>query len=78
MTLAHQADLFVPSATCPLCQTVDLTVTAESLRAGATWVCTRCSQIWSERRLETVAAYERYTAAHQAPSIDIPPAARVA
>ena len=50
--------------TCPLCQTLDQTVTADSLAAGATWACARCGQTWTAARLETVAAYARYVAAH--------------
>jgi predicted Zn finger-like uncharacterized protein len=51
--------------TCPLCHTADRTLTPESLAAGATWRCTRCGQTWSAKRLETVAAYVRFDAAHQ-------------
>jgi transposase-like protein len=46
--------------TCPLCHTVDHTVTATTLEAGASWNCTRCGQTWSARRLAAVAAYKRY------------------
>lgn len=49
---------------CPLCHTRDVQITAESLAAGDTWVCTTCGQRWSAARLETVAAYAEYTAAH--------------
>jgi transposase-like protein len=52
-------------ATCPLCHTVDETVTPEALEAGATWKCTRCGQTWSAERLERVAEYVRFEAAHQ-------------
>ena len=48
---------------CPLCHTHDLTVTPESLSAGATWACTTCGQRWSAARLETAAAYARFAAA---------------
>ena len=50
--------------TCPLCHTVDTTVTAETLHAGASWRCLTCDQVWSERRLDAVAAYAQYVAAH--------------
>ena len=50
---------------CPLCHTLDRTVTAEALQAGAGWRCTACGQAWSARRLETVAAYAQYVADHQ-------------
>lgn len=53
----------VLSPTCPLCHTHDLTVTPESLSAGATWACTTCGQQWSAARLETAAAYARFAAA---------------
>jgi transposase-like protein len=56
------SDLLPP--TCPLCHTLDRTVTAESLRAGATWTCTRCGHTWGTLRLETVAAYARYMATY--------------
>jgi hypothetical protein len=49
---------------CPLCHTVDATISAESLRAGLTWTCTTCGQAWSARRLQAVAAYARYVASH--------------
>jgi transcription elongation factor Elf1 len=51
---------------CPLCHTLDQTVTADSLAAGATWACTTCGQHWSAERLETVEAYAIYAAAVQA------------
>ena len=50
---------------CPLCHTVDETVTRDSLRAGATWKCTRCGQSWDGERLERVDAYTRFEAARQ-------------
>ena len=50
--------------TCPLCHTVDQMVTSDSPRRGAAWSCARCGQTWSPERLETVAAYMRYAAAH--------------
>jgi transcription elongation factor Elf1 len=50
------------AATCPLCHTADLLITADALAAGATWACTTCGQRWSAARLETAAAYARYTA----------------
>lgn len=49
---------------CPLCHTLTGAVTADSLRAGATWACTRCGQIWSATRLDAVAAYSAYAATH--------------
>jgi transposase-like protein len=58
-----QPAIAVPSATCPLCHTLDHTVTSESLLAGVGWVCTRCGGKWTAARLETAAAYQRYVAA---------------
>ena len=52
------------SPTCPLCHTVAAVVTAEQLQDGAYWRCATCDHVWSARRLETVAAYARYVAAH--------------
>jgi transposase-like protein len=52
----------VVSPLCPLCHTVDVTVTQDTLRGGASWTCTLCGQRWSATRLEAVAAYARYTA----------------
>jgi hypothetical protein len=49
---------------CPLCHTVEATVTAEALNAGANWRCANCGQMWSARRLEAVAAYAQYVATH--------------
>jgi hypothetical protein len=54
----------VVSPFCPLCHTADRTVTADALEAGIRWRCTVCGQVWSARRLEAVAAYEQYVAAH--------------
>jgi transposase-like protein len=64
MTPVQTAPTLVLSPTCPLCHAVDHTVTPDSLRTGATWVCTRCGQAWSASRLEAVAAYAEYVASH--------------
>lgn len=50
----------LPSPTCPLCHTVDHTITSEALASGGSWTCARCGQGWDAARLATVAAYERY------------------
>lgn len=61
----------LPLPTCPLCHTVDLTITPERLAAGGAWACTLCSQNWNQSRLDVVAAYQRYDALRKA---DAPPA----
>jgi transcription elongation factor Elf1 len=50
--------------TCPLCHTVDMTVTMETLAAGAGWHCTMCGQRWDADRLATVVSYAQYVADH--------------
>jgi transposase-like protein len=57
------------SPTCPLCHTLDQTITSDTLQAGAAWVCTRCGQTWSDARLTTAAAYAHYAAARETPAI---------
>jgi ribosomal protein L37AE/L43A len=64
MTSGPIAQTSVLLPTCPLCHTLDQTVTADALAAGAAWACTRCGQTWSATRLEAAAAYARYAAAH--------------
>jgi transposase-like protein len=59
-----QTDIAGVSATCPLCHTVHESVPSALLQIGASWTCTRCGQTWTDGRLETVAAYTRYMAAH--------------
>jgi hypothetical protein len=49
---------------CPLCHTFDQTVTPDALVRGASWICVTCGQRWSASRLERMAAYARYQAAH--------------
>ena len=49
---------------CPLCHTLDRTITAEALRNGAEWVCGRCGQRWGVPQLATAAAYAQYEATH--------------
>ena len=50
--------------TCPLCHTVDMNVTLETLATGAGWHCTMCGQRWDADRLATVASYAQYVADH--------------
>ena len=47
----------VGRATCPLCHTVDPTMTNIGLGAGADWHCSRCGQRWDTMRLAAVAGY---------------------
>jgi transposase-like protein len=49
--------------TCPLCHTLDQTMTSETLDAGAWWRCARCGHTWNDARLATAAAYAQYAAA---------------
>ena len=65
MTPVETARSVEVTATCPLCHTVDRTVTPDSLASGATWKCARCGQTWSGEGLERRAAYDRFDAAHQ-------------
>lgn len=44
-------------ATCPLCHTIDMSLSNEALAAGGGWRCTICDQRWDAPRLATVAAY---------------------
>ena len=64
MTPVQTAEIAAQALTCPLCHTVDQMVTPDSAPRGAAWTCTRCGQTWSPTRLEAVAAYERFIAAH--------------
>ena len=52
-------------ATCPTCHMVDATLTNASLAAGADWRCTRCGQMWDQKRINTVVAYAAWDAARQ-------------
>jgi predicted Zn finger-like uncharacterized protein len=45
--------------TCPLCHTLDHTLTNDSLAAGGEWQCTRCGQTWNATRLATAAAHDK-------------------
>jgi hypothetical protein len=68
-------DDVVVTPVCPLCHTVDTTVTAESLRGGGYWRCTVCSQSWDARRLETAAAYADFAAARDGTRVGAVPRA---
>lgn len=52
--------------TCPLCHTVDTTISDESFGTGIAATCGRCGQIWTAKRLDTVTAYASYAAARAA------------
>jgi ribosomal protein L37AE/L43A len=52
------------SHTCPLCHTLDNTITPDGMRIDTGWTCTRCGQAWSAGRLAAVSAYATYVAAH--------------
>ena len=49
----------VLTATCPLCHTLDPTMTSEALLQGVAWSCRRCGQKWDAARMATAAAYQR-------------------
>jgi predicted Zn finger-like uncharacterized protein len=44
-------------ATCPMCRTVDATVTNDAVSKGADWRCGRCGQRWDALRLAKAADY---------------------
>ena len=44
-------------ATCPLCHTIDMSLSNDALASGGGWRCTICDQRWDAPRLATVAAY---------------------
>lgn len=75
--MAHPQSAVQRSATCPLCHTIEGSLSDEALAAGGGWRCTICGQRWDAPRLATVAAYavwarERETTSRQSLS----PAAR--
>jgi hypothetical protein len=54
-TALVDVDLVHRHATCPLCFTTNVSMSA--LAAGGGWRCIRCGQRWDARRLAVVAAY---------------------
>ena len=44
-------------AACPLCHTIEMSLSEDALAAGGGWRCTVCGQRWDAPRLATVAAY---------------------
>ena len=67
MALEHTLPGAGPGVTCPMCHTVNRTLTLDSVHRGASWVCARCGHTWSAARLEAVAAYARFVAAYHLP-----------
>lgn len=45
------------ATTCPLCHTVEASISGAALAEGASWRCVRCGQRWDAERLATAAAY---------------------
>jgi hypothetical protein len=43
-----------------MCNTLDRSITPESLLAGTGWSCAACGRTWTAARLD---AFQRYTAA---------------
>ena len=60
----------VLSVACPLCHTVDRTVTSESLSAGAYWACARCGQKWTAERMERASAYQHTLVVQRAAAVE--------
>mgnify|MGYP003344605370 CR=1 FL=1 len=52
------------AATCPMCHTVDSSLTQDLLDAGSYWHCVRCGQLWDANRLSRVAAYAAWARQH--------------
>jgi len=50
------------STVCPLCHTAGPTLGDVSEASGASWRCAVCHQVWSAKRLATVAAYADFCA----------------
>ena len=44
-------------ATCPLCHTIEMSLSDDALAAGGDWQCRTCGQQWDAPRLATAAAY---------------------
>ena len=61
-TIAPEPVLVGSPISCPLCHTVNSTMTEEALTKGSSWRCPRCGQTWDAHRLAAVAAYARYIA----------------
>jgi hypothetical protein len=65
MTAAKTIHSAVRRPVCPLCHAPDNTGSADVPEPGAAWACARCGQNWTAARLEVVAAYTRFAAAHE-------------
>lgn len=73
LVTAHPEPAIQRSATCPLCHTIDMSLSDDALAAGGGWRCTICGQRWDAPRLATVAAYavwalERETVSRRDPA----------
>lgn len=62
-SLSIIAPEIVGRVTCPLCHTVDPTMTNVALSAGVDWHCSRCGQRWDTMRLAAVAGYAMWLSA---------------
>jgi len=67
-SLSAIAPEIVRLATCPLCHTVDPTMTNIALSAGVDWHCSRCGQRWDTMRLAAVAGYAMWLSARTRPT----------
>ena len=65
MTAARTTDAAVQLSVCPLCHAPDNTGSADVPEPGAAWACARCGQEWTAARLQVVAAYALFAAAHE-------------
>lgn len=64
MTAVKPTDRAVQHSACPLCHASGSTGSLDSPEPGAAWACGRCGQNWTAARLEVVAAYALFAAAH--------------
>jgi len=64
MSTSAIAPEVVGFATCPMCHTVDPTMTNMALGGGADWHCSRCGQRWDTIRLAAVAGYAMWLSEH--------------
>jgi transcription elongation factor Elf1 len=55
-------------ATCPLCHTIEMSLSDDALAAGGEWQCIICGQRWDAPRLATAAAYAVWAVQREAVS----------